>query len=106
MCWDEQRPLSSGAGRCLRVGRVRQEGTTCIFASLPLLVEDVFLVMRPINRNDHNDYRQVPSFCHSPNENMTSVDYELGMGNRWLYHHSLEKFYILNTSSKMINQHL
>ena len=91
----QNNPLSSGAGRCLRVGRVRQKGTSCIFASLPLLVEDVFIVMRPVNRNDHNDYRQVPSFCRSPNENMTRDDYELGMGNRWQYHHSLAKlFYI------------
>ena len=76
----QNNPLSSGAGRCLLVGRVRQKGTSCIFASLPLLVEDVFLVMRPINRNDHNDYRHFPSFCLSPNENMTGDDYELGIG--------------------------
>ena len=94
----QNNPLSSGAGRCLLVGRVRQKGTSCIFASLPLLVEDVFIVMRHINRNDHNDYRHFPSFCHSPNENMTRDDYELGMGNRWLYHHSLAKlFYIART---------
>ena len=106
MCWDaEQSPLKWCWS--LIVGRVRQKGTSCIFATLPLLVEDVFIVMRPVNRNDHNDYRQVPSFCRSPNENMTRDDYELGMGNRWLYHHSLAKlFYIARTWSKLMNQHL